>query len=328
MFRSVLIASTVFVAGICASQASANETLVPPKPVGQPQIQLAQASDTSFRVNELEDRIRQLNGKVEELTFQLLQMQEEMRKMQEDNELRFQELEDKQSDASDAVDPQSNSSQLAKTDTGEGDNSLGKSEPSGNNSPDVKPANQATQLGAKPRALGTLTFDKDGNVVDRNRTSDADGGRIAALPLPGVFSDGVAGGAEAAEFGPTPSAVFSTGLTAIERRNYERGESAFRAFLRAWPNDPRTGEARYHLGQALFWKGDYFNAANVYLDTHNAHPNAPTAPDNLLGLGLSLAGLNQREVACATYSEVLKQYPSAAGRLGAQLAAEQASAKC
>jgi len=146
--------------------------------------------------------------------------------------------------------------------------------------------------------------------------------------LPGVFSDGVEGGITAAEFGPTPSAVFSVGKSALERKRYDRADNAFRAFLKAWPNDPRTGEARFYLGEALFWKGDYFQAANIHLDTHNAHPNAKTAADNLLALGLSLAGLNQREVACVTYGEVLKQYPSASSRLGQRIKAEQASTQC
>ena len=57
-------------------------------------------------------------------------------------------------------------------------------------------------------------------------------------------------------------------------------------------------------------------------------PKPPTAADNLLGLGLSLAGLNQREVACATYAEVLKQYPDATRRLGERIKDEQAAARC
>ncbi|MEM1317576.1 MAG: tetratricopeptide repeat protein, partial [Pseudomonadota bacterium] len=65
-----------------------------------------------------------------------------------------------------------------------------------------------------------------------------------------------------------------------------------------------------------------------HLKAHNEFPQAPTAADNLLGLGLSLAGLNQREVACATYAEVLKQYPDARGRLGERVKDEQAAAKC
>ena len=86
--------------------------------------------------------------------------------------------------------------------------------------------------------------------------------------------------------------------------NTPRAQQAFSAFLKAWPKDPHSGEARYYLGESLFWQKQYYKSAEVHLDTHNEYPEAPTAADNLLGLGLSLAGLNQREVACATYAEV------------------------
>ncbi len=308
----------------------------------KPRVWLAQSAD-SYRINELEEQIRQLNGKVEDLTFQLFEMKEQMRRMQEDYELRFQELEEKRSDRGGSRAP------AVASDNSETDR-LGKSEPSAPQGADgndretetavtgesdtrasvplpAPSSGNAPERGAPPRALGTLTFDENGNVIDARPAEGADG-TLAKLPLPGIFSDGVDGGVEAAEFGPTPAAVFAVGKTALENRRFERAEAAFRAYLKAWPNDPRDPEARFHLAEALFWKKDYYNAANIHLDTHNAHPRAKTAAENLLGLGLALAGLNQREVACATYAEVLKQYPQAAGRLADRVAAEQASARC
>ena len=300
--------------------------VAPPASVGKKQYQLAQSADNSYRVLELENEIRRLNGKVEELTFQLLELQEQIRKMQEDNELRFQELEDQSSNLSD----KDETKEVASTE----DNRLGKPEPSGGNLPDGKQTTSeqdnpgaGRQLGSSPKILGTLTFDKDGNVV-AGGTNNQPTTEIDQTPLPGVFNDGVDGGVEAAQFGPTPFAVLQVGKSALGNKRYKRAESAMRAFLKAWPKDPSTAEARFQLAEAMFWQGGYFKAANIYLDTHNAHPKAKTAPDNLLGLGLSLAGLNQREVACATYAEVLKQYPSAAPRLGKRVAAEQASARC
>ena len=328
---------TAFVALMVASGQATQQSdyQILPTPVQQHQpVVLAQATDSTYRVNELEQEVRRLTGKVEELGFQLLQMQEKIRKMQEDNELRFQELEEKRSDATDAA-PKTDDSKVATI----GENSLGKPEPSETIVPDVNSESRSTptlapnasgepKLAPGPRALGTLTFDDKGNVVNSKGSEKGDGNKVAALPLPGVFSDGVDGGIEAAEFGPTPDAVFNVGLAALNSKRYKRAESAFRSYMKAWPNDPREGEARYYLAEALFRQKDYYNAANVYLDTHNAYPQAPTAADNLLGLGLALAGLNQREVACATYSEVLKQYPQAKPRLGARLDAEQFSAKC
>jgi TolA-binding protein len=59
------------------------------------EVHLAQATDPTLRVQQLEEELRTLNGRIEEMSFQLLQMQETIRKQQEDNEFRFQDLEKK-----------------------------------------------------------------------------------------------------------------------------------------------------------------------------------------------------------------------------------------
>ncbi len=291
-------------------------------------IQLVQSSDQSFRINEMENTIRQLNGRVEELNFLLLQLQEKLRKMEQDNESRFQEIEEKQSELSDS------STEVAKVDD-QGDNSLGKPDPSGeinstdgkteievaNKEPDLAPASNS-QKGSLPRALGTLTFDNQGNVVE----TQPNGPLQLNIPK-GVFDD-ASTGVEAAEFGATPAEVYQAGFKSYENRNYPLSETIFKAMITAWPKDPRSGEARYYLAESLFWQKKYYQAADLHLDTHRDFPEADTAADNLLGLGLALAGLNQREVACATYAEVLQQYPDSAARLEKRVKDEQASTKC
>ncbi|MEM9732716.1 MAG: tol-pal system protein YbgF [Pseudomonadota bacterium] len=283
----------------------------------------------SYQVIELQETVRTLNGRVEELQFQLLQLQEKLRRMEEDNEARFQELEERRS----SVEPDETAPQTAPQTAGRSDEpvarrqSLGKSEPSGDTpSPDVKQAAPEITPAAPPRRLGTLTFDKDGNVVtgDTGSLSPDNGDNPFNVP----FSKGTEGAAEASEFGATPSEVFSIAKQAYDARDYTRAASAFAAHVKAWPKDTASGEARYYLGQSLFWQRQYYRAAETHLDTHNDYPTSPVAAENLLGLGLSLAGLNQREVACATYAEVLKQYPDAEARIGQQVRDEQAAARC
>ena len=41
-----------------------------------------------------------------------------------------------------------------------------------------------------------------------------------------------------------------------------------------------------------------------------------------------LTGMNQRELACATFAEITKQYPDASGAIRAKVAAEQKAASC
>lgn len=295
------------------------QRLVPPGNI--PSIsQLAQSED-SFRVIELEEQVRQLNGKVEELNFLLLQLQEKIRQMEEETEMRLQEIEDKRSDLT--VEDES----VAKLGIKEPER-LGKPDTSGAASPpdDNNTASSAVAPPVKqadePRALGTLIFDDDGNVVD----SDASDQTLSGLP--GIFSDGTDGGVEAAQFGSTPGEVLAAGIGDLKVRQFKRAQQALSAFLKAWPNDPDVGKAKFYLGEAYFWQKEYYRAADSHLDAHNNYPESETAPDNLLALGLALAGLNQREVACATYAEVLKQYPEAEPRLGGRVRDEQAATKC
>ncbi|MEP1209648.1 MAG: tol-pal system protein YbgF [Rhizobiaceae bacterium] len=300
------------------------QRLVPPGDVSSI-TELAQTADT-FRVNELEEQIRQLNGKVEELNFLLLQLQEKIRMMEEETEIRLQEIEEKQSGLGDSNSAKDTTS-VADLDNREPDR-LGKPDTSGATLPsDVEPADNPvlTELPVRadePRALGTLTFDKDGNVVDSGAAN------LQLSGLPGIFNDGSEGSVEAAEFGATPLEVLASGVGELQVRRYKRAQQAFSAFLKAWPNDPDTGKAKFYLGEAYFWQKEYYRAADSHLDAHNNYPEAETAPENLLALGLALAGLNQREVACATYAEVLKQYPEAEPRLGARVRDEQAATKC
>src|SRR5690606_10671712 len=141
------------------------------------QVQLAQQSGVAGLAG-IEDQIRQLNGKVEELNFQILQMQEQIRKQQEDNEFRLQQLEEggqggqKKSDAggtdtSIAAVPGASpgASPGVSGDTTSGDVAGGSTvEDVIVDSGDGEPGRVIP--GTPPRDFGTITVDKDGNVID------------------------------------------------------------------------------------------------------------------------------------------------------------------
>lgn len=306
--------STIVTLTLCAMVAAPAAAQRPPTAIMPGIVQHAQA-DQSFRVNELEEQVRRLNGKVEELNFLLLELQEKLRRMEEDNELRFQEIEEKRSDSGVSNTDVASSDQGATERLEKPDPSGGATAPADGNT-DTPAATEDTKPvpDFSPRSLGTLTFDENGNVVDGD----------AAPAAPGVEDTALA----AAEYGDTPNAVFQKGEQAFDRRDFTTARKILSSFTQAWPDDPRAGKALFRLGEARFWQKDYYEAANAHLEAHKRFPQIDTAADNLLALGLALAGLNQREVACATYAEVLKQYPQSASRLRGRVAAEQASAKC
>ena len=268
---ALMYSCTAFAQGFIP--ASPLNELTPPNSI--PGIVHPIQSSDSFRVNELEERVRQLNGKVEELNFLLLQLQEKFRKMEEDNEGRFQEIEDKLSalegDAGTAV---SNNSAVG------GSDRLGKPKSSGTDKvPDAKPAeSQAAKKSLEPRALGTLIFDKDGNVIDSGSDD-----RKKLDGLPGLFNNPSQGSVEAAEFGATPKEVFEVGKRAYDARDYKKSQQAFSAHLKAWPKDPEAGIVKYYLGESYFWQKEYYYAVDAHLDAHNNYPEAETASGQPIG---------------------------------------------
>jgi tol-pal system protein YbgF len=291
---------------------------------------MAQATDP--RITELEERIRQLNGTIEELNFQVLQMQEQMRKMQEDNEFRFQELEKQKSDAG----GKSGRTVAGNERPGRQQGGAQPSGPAPSAQADATTApvsgEQGGDLGAPPRNFGTIIFDANGNVVGGTADKGAAGGEQAAggqQATDGRQADG-AGGDKVAALPTTddPEELYRNSYQFILSGDYPTAEAGFRDHIARFPSDPRTADAHYWLGESLLGQQKYRAAAEVFLAANRDYPKSKKAPDMLLKLGVSLAGLNQRDVACATYAEVSKRYPDASGQLKQRLKQEQALASC
>ncbi len=286
----------------------------------KPELLAQSTADNAFRVNEMQEQVRRLNGKVEELTFQLLQLQEQIRKMQEDNEYRFQELEEKRSDAGGAVKDRATASN--------GDNRLGKPQPSEDVSQDNSSGGNMIRragkiLGAPPRNLGTLRFDAQGNVIESAVGKPLDLTRPTNSTVNNFAGDG---GGDITNL--KPAILLARGRDLYDDGDYVLAEKSLRLFVNAYPEHKNRAEVQYWLGRSLFARGEFHAAATIFLDTHNTYPDAKKAPETLLQLGLSMAGLNHREIACATYAEVLKQFPNAGKDVKSQVVVERKSASC
>ncbi len=268
------------------------------------EVQVAQAGDP--RITALEEQIRQMNGTIEELNFQILQMQEQMRKMQEDNEFRFQELEQKKSDTG-----AKSGRVVAGADT--------QAAPDGTPAP--SDGSGATTAGEPPRTFGTIVFDADGNVKGAGAGDQAAGGAqadetaddttVAALPPAG-----------------DPEELYRNSYEFILSGDYKTAEAGFREHIDRYPADAKTADAHYWLGEALLGQQKYRDAAEIFLAANRNFPSSKKAPDMMLKLGVSLAGLNQRDLACATLGEIGKRYPNASAQFKQRVKQEQALASC
>lgn len=287
------------------------------------EVQIAQAGDP--RITALEEQIRQMNGTIEELNFQILQMQEQLRKMQEDNEFRFQELEQKKSDAGGrsgrvAAGDDAPAQTDNQTDSAAAPSDVARSDT-------LAGGDTTTSTGEPPKTLGTIVFDAEGNVKgavpgEGAATAGTDtGGAPAAQPSDDTTVAALPSAAD-------PEELYRNSYEFILSGDYKTAEAGFREHIDRFPADAKTADAHYWLGEALLGQQKFRDAAEVFLAANRDFPTSKKAPDMLLKLGVSLAGLKQNDLACATFGEIGKRYPDASAQLKQRVKQEQALASC
>ncbi len=286
----------------------------------------AQSGDQ--RVLAMEDQVRQLNGLVEELNFQVLQMQDQLRRMQEDNEFRFQELEGgsggngNSGSGGGSSNDQGSLSAPATTDTASAESHGGTIQPPVAGGQPLPGVGSSDNIGAPPRELGSITFDADGNVRGGGVADP-----VAPQPgVPGVASDGTT----VAALPPANDAaqLYRNSYEFILSGDYPTAEAGFRDLIARFPDTEQIPDAQFWLGEALLGQERYRDAAETFLAASRDHPQSRRAPEMLFKLGVSLAALNQREVACATFNEVGQRYPQMSDALKERVAQEKQLTSC
>jgi tol-pal system protein YbgF len=270
---------------------------------------LAQAGDP--RVTQLEEQIRQLSGTIEELNFQILQMQEQLRKMQEDNEFRFQQLE-----GGGAGTPPRRSDAGQQQPPAQGPN---RQQAAGAQAGPAQPG------GAQPdnsRTFGTITFDAKGNAVGGGVGPAADGSN-ASKPV-GQDNTTVA----ALPSSDDPEELYQNSYQFILSGDYKTAETGFRDLIDRFPGNKHEADAHFWLGEAVLGQDRFRDAAQIFLAASRDYPKSKKAPDMLLKLGISLAAMKQKDVACATFTEVGMRYPGVSAALKDRVKQEQTRAGC
>lgn len=128
--------------------------------------------------------------------------------------------------------------------------------------------------------------------------------------------------------GETGEEIYNQGYQQILTGQYKQAERSFDNYLILYPDGDRIIDSKYWYGESLFGQKRYKDAAKFFLNTHKAHPSAIKAPETLLKLGMSLAALESRETACATYAEVLTRYPNTKKVFKLKVHKEQARMSC
>lgn len=164
------------------------------------------------------------------------------------------------------------------------------------------PPAAAGQGATPPQALGTISpSDLQGVKPPAGGAQGAPAG--AAPATPPAESGALPKGSASDQY------AYAFGL--LRQARYDEAETALRAFIKAYGNDPLAANARYWLGETYYVRGDYVQAAEVFLEGYQSAPKGQKAPDALLKLGMSLGSLDKKKEACATFAKLLGEFGDA-----------------
>jgi tol-pal system protein YbgF len=254
-----------------------------------------------MRLDRLETQIRQLTGVIEQLQFRNQQLETQVRRMQEDNDYRFQELGSKSRARPQPV-PVQSAPPTGAVPARRGDA--------------FDPALNPAAPGA-PQVLGSMSASvpppsEPGRSVPGEAPRNASAGTVVATLPPGQ----------------APKDEFDLAYGYLLRKDYALAEESFRGFIGKYPNDRLTGDATFWLGESLFQRQSFRDAAESFLNASTKFEGSPKAPEALLRLGQSLAALGEKEAACASLGEVNRKFPRASAAIKQSVEREQKRVRC
>jgi tol-pal system protein YbgF len=259
------------------------------------------AINLQSRLTQMENELRALTGKIEETSFAETQLANRLERLQKDYELRFSEIEKAQQAASQAQ-PQTAAQPQQSLSLPAAQPGLASGMP-GDEKIVLRPP-----ASAQPGVLGTLPASEPESKIPA----------AAKAPPP------------AAPAGKklSPQEQYDQAFALLRQGDYDQAEKSFTAFVAQHPGDNLTGNAQYWLGETFYVRGDHQKAAAAFAEGYQKYPKSQKAPDNLLKLGLALAGLGQKKEACITFSRLAKDFPQSADALKRRATAERQRLGC
>jgi tol-pal system protein YbgF len=307
------------------------------------------AEELVLRIDRLENQLRQLTGTIEQLQYRNQQLDQALKRMQEDNEFRFQELGGK-GGARPATPARPAAAQPQPQYQQPQPQYPSPTVAPGRRS-DVFDPNQNPNAPGAPRVLGTtppsqpLTPPENAGVgasggrdpgspldlttLSANAAGNQGPGVDAGLPPPPPRNPSATGARTAALPAPQSSRDdFDAAYGAILRKDFTGAEEGFRGFLRRYPSDKLAPDAQYWLGESMFQRQSWREAADAFLSMSKKYESNPKAAEALLRLGQSLAALREKELACATFGEIGRKYPRASTTIKQAIEREQKRVRC
>lgn len=107
------------------------------------------------------------------------------------------------------------------------------------------------------------------------------------------------------------AASYENAFAKLKNSNYDAAETEFKKFLDQYPDHVLAPNARYWYGETFYVRGDYEKSARIFAEAYQKDTAGAKASDNLLKLGMSLAGMGNTDDACVALMQLNKESPSA-----------------
>ena len=229
-----------------------------------------------LKLSEIENQFQQLTNKFEEINFKLDKLSNRMSKVQADNQIRFQDLENKFS-------------------SGDGMKKITKKTEDGGDK--ILPGS------SQPQDLGSISYKDTATQKTTQETQSID--TTATIVTETFQSD------EKILPDEMPEKQYEFATSFLKVGDYSTAERAFREFVTTNPDHDLAGNAQYWYAETFRIRQLYTDAASAYLEGYQKYPKGEKAPINLLKLGVSMVQIGEKDQGCKMINGVEKQYPEA-----------------
>jgi len=250
------------------------------------------AGQLEVRLQQLEAEMQSLNGRYEEAAFQIGQLRDQLEKLAADMDFRLSRLEQA-------------------TGTGIG----------------ATPGGPAATTSGSPAstASGSPSTTASGSLA--STASGSRGTDLGAVqPAPAGTPQPTAGPVTLPEGTAQEQYEFAFGL--LRQADYAGAEQAFRQFLKAHGTHSLAANAQYWLGETLYVRNQFQEAAIAFAEGYQKFPKSNKAADNLLKLAMALGAINQREDACLALQQLGTEYRDASATIRRRADQERSRLRC
>jgi len=232
-----------------------------------------------LKLSEIEKQFQELTNKYEEINFKMDKLSSRLSKVQADNQLRFQNLENKTTINNTEI---NSLTSLPKTETKQ---------------KKVLPGS------SQPQELGTISY--------KDMTTNSETQVVQSVESTKTISTETFQSEEKILPEGTPKDQYEFATSFLKVGDYNMAERAFREFVDNNPDNKLSGNAQYWYAETFRIRQLYTDAASAYLEGYQKYPKSEKAPINLLKLGVSLVQIGEKDQGCLMIAGVKKQYPNA-----------------